>query len=261
MAALRPALDPFLADDRGVTPDSLREVEIAGKRVFGHLDLSCASGLTPQERSPGWPADDVAAVQREGALFDSVRRSADGVAVLRLTGLAVAAAAAPLLSGAFQLMQHASTIVLDLRRNGGGDPATLALIVDWLAGGGPRHLFDVHYQDRIRQWCTAAAPIAPPPGAPIVAVIGPGTYSSGEALAWVLQRQRLATLVGEPTPGAADHVVPLAVTHDVHALVPEATVVDVEGGPTWEGTGVQPDHRMRLDPDEPLDLAAIAQLA
>ena len=69
MAALRRALDPFLADDRRVTPDSLREVEIAGKRVFGHLDLSCASGLTPQERSPGWPADDVAAGQREGGLI------------------------------------------------------------------------------------------------------------------------------------------------------------------------------------------------
>ena len=259
VAALRRALEPFATDDRGVTPHSLREVEIAGKRVFGHLDLSSASNLTPQERSPGWPPDDVAAAQREGALIDSVRRSVDGVAVLRLTGLAVAAAAAPLLAGAFHLMQHASTIVLDLRRNGGGDPATLVLIVDWLAAGRPRHLFDVRYSDRIRQWWSAAAPVAPPPMAPVVAVIGQGTYSSGEALAWVLQRQRLATLVGEPTPGAADHVVPLAVTHDVQALIPEATVVDVEGGPTWEGTGVQPDHRVRLDADEALDLPAMAE--
>jgi C-terminal processing protease CtpA/Prc len=96
--------------------------------------------------------------------------------------------------------------------------------------------------ERKRQWWTAGSPIADPPEAPVRALIGPRTYSSGETLAWVLQRERLATLVGEPTRGAADHVVPLALTHDVHALIPEARVVAPDGGPTWEGVGVQPDE-------------------
>ena len=46
-------------------------------------------------------------------------------------------------------------------------------------------------------------------------------------------------------------------THDVHALLPEATVVDVEGGPAWEGSGVQPDSWVRLDSYESLDIVAL----
>ena len=159
-----------------------------------------------------------------------------------MAGLADVAAAAPLLAGAFTLVRGATCLVLDLRDNIGGDPATVAVIIDWLAGGPPRHLFDVVYRDHTHQWWTAGSPVAEPPDAPVRALIGPRTASSGEALAWVLHDQRLATLVGQPTRGAADHVVPLALSHDVHALIPEARVVAPDGSPTWEGHGVQPDE-------------------
>jgi len=171
-----------------------------------------------------------------------VQRGSDGSGTLRLTGLAPVRAAAPLLTGAFMLLQDADPVTLDLRDNAGGDPATVALIVDWLAGGSPRHLFDVVYRDRVRQWWTAGSPGAEPPKGEVRALIGPRTYSSGEALAWVLKDQGLAMLIGEPTRGAADHVVPLALTHDVHTLIPEAHVAAVDGKPTWEGSGVQPDR-------------------
>ena len=139
--------------------------------------------------------------------------------------------------------QPADRVVLDLRHNVGGDPATAILIVDWLAAAGPpRHLFNVRYRDRTRQWWTSGVSSAPPPAGTVQALIGPDTYSSGEALAWALQQQHLAQLVGKPTRGAADHVVPLALTHDVHALIPEAAVIAPDGGPAWEGNGVQPDE-------------------
>jgi hypothetical protein len=239
---LRAALARFGGDRRAVDPTSLAEVEAAGQAVFRHLELSFAHGLRPQERSPGWPEPDLAVIRRAGADVAGVRRDPDGTATLRLTGLAPVQAAAPLLAGAFALVQDARTVVLDLRDNGGGDPATVALIVDWLAGEAPRHLFDVVYA-RVRQWWTAGAAPAPRPTGEVRALIGRGTYSSGEALAWTLQHQRLATLVGLPTRGAADHVVPLDLAHDVRAVIPEARVMAPDGGTTWEGVGVQPDRR------------------
>jgi hypothetical protein len=69
-------------------------------------------------------------------------------------------AAAPLLAGAFTLVRGATSLVLDLRDNIGGDPATVAVIVDWLAGGPPRHLSDVVYRDHTRQWWTGGSPVA-----------------------------------------------------------------------------------------------------
>ncbi len=238
---LRAALGSFAEDTRSVRPDSLAEVEAAAQSVFRHLELSYQPRLTPQERSPGWPDPDLGAITAAGADVAEIRRDPDGTATIRLTGLAAVAAAAPLLAGAFALVQGAHRLVLDLRANGGGDPATAVFIVSWLAGAEVRPCFDVRYRDRTRQWWTSgAAPVRPPSGE-VHALIGAGTYSSGEALAWTIQRLGLATLIGQPTPGAADHVVPLAVTSEVHALIPEACALAPGGGPTWEGFGVQPD--------------------
>ena len=239
---LRTVLGPFAEDARIVQPGSLSDVEAAAQRVFRHLELRYQPPLTPQERSPGWPEPDVAAITRAGADIAEISRDPDGTAVIRLTGLAAAAAAAPLLAGAFALIQGADRLVLDLRANGGGDPATAVFIVSWLAGADVRPCFDVRYRDRIQQWWTSGAAPAPPPTGEVRALIGPGTYSSGEALAWTLQRLGLAMLVGQPTPGAADHVLPLAVTSEVQALIPEACAVAPGGGPTWEGVGVRPDE-------------------
>jgi len=138
--ALRAALAGYAADDRSVDHQTLSEVEIAAKTVFRHLDLTFASGLTPEEHSSGWPRPDLSEIHRIGAQVAAVERGGDGTASIRLDGLAPVAAAAPLLAGAFALVRGADVLVLDLRHNAGGDPATLTLIVDWLLAEGPRHL-------------------------------------------------------------------------------------------------------------------------
>ena len=246
---LAAALSIFAGDQRPVDSDNLARVEVAAQTVFRHLELTHAHNLHPQDRSPGWPDPDLTAIRRTGANITAVHRDPDGTATICLTGLADVEAAAPLLAGAFTLVRGATSLVLDLRDNIGGDPATVAVIIDWLAGGPPRHLFDVVYRDHTRQWWTAGSPIAEPPDAPVRALIGPRTASSGEALAWVLHDQRLATLVGQLTRGAADHVVPIALSHNVHALILEAHVVAPDGSRTWEGHGVQPDET--TDPTDP----------
>ena len=93
---------------------------------------------------------------------------------------------------------------------------------------------------------TAGAPRChPPPRAaprrPAAALIGPRTYSSGEALAYHFQAQRLGPLVGERTPGAADHVTPIALAAHVRANLPRGYVVDAVTGANWEQTGIVPD--------------------
>jgi hypothetical protein len=45
--------------------------------------------------------------------------------------------AAPYLETAFRLAAGATGVVVDLRANGGGDPGTVALVVDRVVGGGP----------------------------------------------------------------------------------------------------------------------------
>jgi C-terminal processing protease CtpA/Prc len=161
--------------------------------------------------------------------------------------------AAPFLHAAFALLRGATGIVLDLRRNGGGDPGTLTLVLDWLLGGRPTHISDVIYRDRTRQWWTTGRLADLSRETPVSVLISERTFSSGEALAYHLQSQRRAKLVGQGTPGAADHITPVRLSGHVRAMLPEARVRDAVTGTNWEGTGVVPD--VPCQPAEALDAA------
>jgi len=243
---LERALDERFGDDaRMVSEDLCREVEAVAHDFSRHFALEYVAdgSLVPDVEPPGWPPQDPREVQLRAGSVGEVTRRPDGVGVLALDGLDGVHIAAPYLKAAFALLRGARGVVLDLRRNGGGDPGTVTLVLDWLLGGEPTHISDVIYRDRTRQWWTTGrlAGLATPPQTPVSVLIGEGTFSSGEALAYHLQSQGRARLVGQRTPGAADHITPVRVSDHVRALLPKARVRDAVTGSNWEGTGVVPD--------------------
>ena len=244
---LRQALEERFGDDaREAGEAECREIERTARAFSRHFTLKFepAGTLVPDAEPPGWPPQDPAEVRARAGSVEEVRRLPDGVGVLRLSGLDAVEHAAPFLEAAFALLSGARSVILDLRANGGGDPATVALVLDWVLGGGsPRHISDVLYRDRTRQWWTPGRPAgrALDPGVRVAVLVGQGTYSSGEALAYHVQTRGRGPIVGEATPGAADHVTPVRVTPHVLAELPEARVRDAVSGGNWEGTGVVPD--------------------
>jgi C-terminal processing protease CtpA/Prc len=69
-------------------------------------------------------------------------------------------------------------------------------------------------------------------------LVGERTFSSSEGLAYHLQSRRRARIVGQRTPGAADHITPVDVSGHVRALLPEARCRHRR---QLGGTGVVPD--------------------
>jgi Peptidase family S41 len=255
------ALDARFGDDpRAVTGELCAELEAVAHDYSRHLELEyVADGtLVPDTEPPGWPPQEPGEVElRAGSVGDVMRRP-DGVGVLALDGLDGVHIAAPYLEAAFSLLRGARGVVLDLRRNGGGDAGTVALVLDWLLGGEATHISDVIYRDRTRQWWTTGrlGDRAVPPQTPVAVLISGRTFSSGEALAYHLQKRGRARVVGQPTPGAADHVTPVRLTGHVRALLPEARVRDAVTGTNWERTGVVPD--VVSEPSKALDAAVEA---
>jgi hypothetical protein len=255
---LKRALDErFGGDTRAVTDDLCREVEAVAHGFSRHLELEYVAdgSLVPDTEPPGWPPPDPREVQLRAGSVGEVARRHDGVGVLALDGLDGVHIAAPYLHAAFALLRGARGVVLDLRRNGGGDPGTVTLVLDWLLGAEPTHISDVIYRDRTRQWWTTGrlAHLALPRETAVTVLISERTFSSGEALAYHIQSRGRGRLVGQRTPGAADHVTPVRINSHVRALLPEARVRDAVTGTNWEGTGVVPD--IPCEPADALDAA------
>jgi hypothetical protein len=260
---LERALDErFGRDARVVSDDLCREVEAVAHDFSRHFALEYVAdgSLVPDAEPPGWPPQDPREVQLRAGSVGEVTRRPGGVGVLALDGHDGVHIAAPYLKAAFALLRGARGVVLDLRRNGGGDPGTVTLVLDWLLGGDPTHISDVIYRDRTRQWWTTGrlGELATPAETPVSVLIGERTFSSGEALAYHLQSQGRARLVGQRTPGAGDHITPVRVSGHVRAFLPEARVRDAVTATNWEGTGVVPD--VPCEPAEALT-AAIEELS
>jgi hypothetical protein len=235
----------FGHDARALSDDVCREFETVAHHFSRHLALEYVAdgSLVPDSDPPGWPPQDPGEVRLRAGSVGEVARRADGVGVLALDGLDAVHLAAPYLQAAFALLRGARGVVLDLRRNGGGDPGTVTLVLDWLLGGEPTHVSDVIYKGRTRQWWTTGrlADLAVPSETPVGVLVSERTFSSGEALAYHLQSQGRARVFGQRTPGAADHITPVRLSSHVRAFLPEARVRDVVTATNWEGTGVVPD--------------------
>ncbi|MFJ6378988.1 S41 family peptidase [Kitasatospora sp. NPDC092039] len=173
--------------------------------------------------------------------------------------------AAQPLAAALSLVAPARALILDLRRNTGGDPGTVAFVCGYLLDG------RTHLNTLLsRQGQVAEQSWTPPfvPGArfgggkPLYVLTSGNTFSAGEELAYDLQQLGRAEIVGEATRGGAHPREGWTVHPHLELSVPVARAVNPVSGTNWEGTGVQPD--VRCDAAAALDRAlslAVARLA
>lgn len=194
--------------------------------------------------------------------FQRVERLAGNVGYLDLRQFASPAFAGELAAAAMTLLANTGALIVDLRRNGGGDPAMVAFLTTYLFDHEPVHLNSLYWRDGdfTHQWWTL--PWVPGPrfgGAkPIWVLTSRRTFSGGEEFAYNLKTRGRATIVGETTGGGAnpgDH-------HqlDAHfaAFIPNGRAINPVTGANWEGVGVAPD--LAVPPEEALAVAHRAAL-
>ncbi|MEU1285071.1 S41 family peptidase [Kitasatospora sp. NPDC005856] len=231
-----------------------------------HLGLKYHAVPVPPERG----AAVLAAVRREFDTFlngvPRVELLDGGVAVLEIgPKLFPLDWAAQPLTAALSLVAPARGLILDLRRNTGGDPNTVAFVCAYLLDGRTHLNTMVSPKDEVgaQSWTPSFVPGARFGGSkPLYVLTSGDTFSGGEELAYDLQQLKRAEVVGEVTRGGAHPREGWTLHPHLELGVPIARAVNPVSGTNWEGVGVRPD--VPCDAGEALDRAlelALARLA
>jgi len=168
-------------------------------------------------------------------------------------------------AAAMNSLAGADAIIIDLRANGGGDPAMVQFISSFLFGTEPVHLNSLYYrnEDRTEEfWTLEDVPGTRMPDVPVYILTSGSTFSAAEEFAYDLQALGRATIVGETTGGGANPVNGFPVEGVLAAFIPTGKAINAITGTNWEGVGVMPDvETPQSQALEQAQLLALAQLA
>lgn len=173
-----------------------------------------------------------------------VERLDGNVGYIDLRLVTEAGTAGPAVAAAMTLVRHTVALVLDLRENHGGAPSGAALWCGYMFADGEVHLNDVYEGEtgRTRQFWSAGHVAGPRyPDRPLYVLTSGRTFSGAEDIAYTLQAQGRATVVGERTRGGAHPTTYYPLTPHVTVTVPTARAINPVTGTNWEGVGVVPD--------------------
>ncbi len=186
------------------------------------------------------------ATQHAWGVF-AVERLPGNVGYLDLRGFEPIDFVAPYYGSAMSLLSGTDAMIIDLRRNGGGDPASVAYLLSFFfATGDERHLNDLYFRDgnRTREYWTNGA-VTGRYTKPVYVLTSPLTFSGGEECAYDFQTQKRAVLVGEATGGGANPGDVTALGHGLVAFVPNGRAINPITHANWEHVGVKPDIEVK----------------
>lgn len=162
---------------------------------------------------------------------------------------------------AMNFLAHSDAIIIDLRRNGGGNPSMIQLISSYFFDE-PVHLNDfyVRASDETKQFWSQAYVEGPRMADTDLYILTSSyTFSGAEEFTYNMKNLERATVIGETTGGGA-HPVEIHVWPELKMSlsVPFGRAVNPISGTNWEGTGIEP--HIQVPEGEALEVAHLKAL-
>jgi retinol-binding protein 3 len=151
------------------------------------------------------------------------------------------------LAAAMKFLENTDAIIIDVRRNHGGNPDYVALVESYFFDGDPVLLDTIYSRpsNTTRElWSVKDVGAGRPSGRKLFVLTSASTGSGGEMLPYDLQSFKKATIVGETTLGGAHQMSPYPIVGDFGVfavMVPDGRVVNAVTKSNWEAVGVKPD--------------------
>lgn len=176
--------------------------------------------------------------------FEKVERMGGNIGYLNLRGFFDPEMGGDTVAAAMDFLSNTDALIVDLRQNGGGDPAMVQLISTYLFEGEPVHLNSLYWRPGNRTqefWTLPYVPGKRYANKEVYVLTSNRTFSGAEEFAYNLKNLKRATIIGETTGGGAHPGEGVRLSEHFQMFVPTGRAINPISKTNWEGTGVKPD--------------------
>ena len=193
--------------------------------------------------------------------FAKVERLPGNIGYLEFLNFMDEELGADTVAAAMNFVNGTDSLIIDMRRNGGGNPAMVALVCSYLFGNEPVHLNDLYWREGNRTeefWTRKDVAGKRYLNKDVYVLTSKRTFSGAEEFTYNLKNLKRATIVGETTGGGAHPGGGFRISEHFGMFVPTGRAINPITKTNWEGTGVSPD--IDVPADQALHVARIMAL-
>jgi retinol-binding protein 3 len=193
--------------------------------------------------------------------FGKVERLPGNIGYLEFFNFADEELGADTVAAAMNFVNGTDALIIDMRKNGGGNPAMVALVCSYLFGAEPVHLNDLYWREGNRTdefWTKKEVSGKRYLNKDVYVLTSKRTFSGAEEFTYNLKNLKRATIIGETTGGGAHPGGGFRISEHFGMFVPTGRAISPITKTNWEGTGVTPD--VAVPADQALHVARITAL-
>jgi C-terminal processing protease CtpA/Prc len=182
--------------------------------------------------------------------FGKVERLPGNIGYLEFFNFADEELGADTVAAAMNFINGTDALIIDMRRNGGGNPAMVALVCSYLFGPEPVHLNDLYWREGNRTdefWTRKELAGKRYLNKDVYVLTSKRTFSGAEEFTYNLKNLKRATIIGETTGGGAHPGGGFRISEHFGMFIPTGRAISPITKTNWEGTGVTPDISVPAD--------------
>ncbi|GGG07750.1 hypothetical protein GCM10011344_05370 [Dokdonia pacifica] len=182
--------------------------------------------------------------------FNTVKVLEGNIGYIDLRGFTYFQQGKPIADAYMKLISNTDAVIIDLSKNGGGDPEMVQYLCSYFFKGGV-HLNSLYFREEdktIDFYTLDEVDGAKMIDIPLFVITSGRTFSGAEEFSYNMQTQKRATLVGQTTGGGANPGGTRPINESLSVFIPTGKAINPITKTNWEGVGVIPE--IKVTPEE-----------